>query len=401
VAPLPLQAPQLVLDEAAAARAWNWILARQGLADSRRLTTAAQVADAVLGLHAARLPSPYAIVAARTADPAVPASLFTTPVRASLLTLRCMRKTLHALPLPLAAAAHGATLRFRERDALRAVRNAGYSLSAIGKLADELQEALAGGPLPHRAIEATMAASTAEVQAVRLAVKLAWERGAITYINVSSTWNHEARTFALTAAAYPALSLPPSRDQAITTLVTAYFHRYGPATIRDATWWSGLAATDIVSALARSSRPLARVATPWSDEPCLMFADQAEVALASQAMTGVQFLAHEDTALKAYHQTRARYLAGIPPRRAFNQIGEALPTIIINGLIAGTWSWDTRAGIVRTRLIPGQATASEQRLVRARAATLTQTLRASWAPVRNPGPARKAANRQPATTAVR
>jgi hypothetical protein len=48
-----------------------------------------------------------------------------------------------------------------------------------------------------------------------------------------------------------------------------------------------------------------------------------EVALASQAMTGVQFLAHEDTALKAYHQTRARYLAGIPPRRAFNQIGEA------------------------------------------------------------------------------
>jgi hypothetical protein len=400
VAPLPLQAPQLVLDEPAAARAWNWILARQGLADSRRLTTAAQVADAALGLHAARLPSPYAIVAARTADPAVPASLFTTPVRASLLTLRCMRKTLHALPLPLAAAAHGATLRFRERDALRAVRNAGYSLPAIGKLADELQEALAGGPLPHRAIEAALAAKTAEVPAIRLAVKLAWERGAIAYINVASTWNHEARTFALTTAAYPALSLPPSRDQAITTLVTAYFHRYGPATIRDATWWSGLAATDIFSALARS-RPVVRVATPWSDEPCLMFADQAEEALASQAMTGVQFLAHEDTALKAYHETRARYLAGIPPRRAFNQIGEALPAIIIAGLIAGTWSWDTSTRTVRTRLIPGQATASEQRLIRARAATLTQTLRASWAPVRNPDPARKAANHHPTTTAVR
>jgi hypothetical protein len=312
-----------------------------------------------------------------------------------------MRKTLHALPLPLAAAAHGATLRFRERDALRAVRNAGYSLPAIGKLADELQEALAGGPLPHRAIEAALAASTAEVQAIRLAVKLAWERGAIAYINASSTWNHEARTFALTTAAYPALSLPPSRDQAITTLVTAYFHRYGPATIRDATWWSGLAATDIISALARSSRPVVRVATPWSDEPCLMFADQAEEALASQAVTGVQFLAHEDTALKAYHQTRARYLAGIPPRRAFNQIGEALPTIIINGLIAGTWSWDSSTRTVRTRLIPGQATASEQLLVRVRAATLTQTLRASWAPVRNPGADLKGANHHSASTTVR
>ena len=111
-----------VLDEAAATRAWNWILARQGLTDSRRLGTAWQVADAALGLHAARLPSPYAIVAARTSDPAIPASLFTSPVRASLLTLRCMRKTLHTLPLPLAAAAHSATLRFRDRDARRAVR---------------------------------------------------------------------------------------------------------------------------------------------------------------------------------------------------------------------------------------------------------------------------------------
>jgi hypothetical protein len=153
--------------------------------------------------------------------------------------------------------------------------------------------------------------------------------------------------------------------------------------------------------LLPGSAAVVRVATPWSDEPCLMFADQAEEALASQAMTGVQFLAHEDTALKAYHETRARYLAGIPPRRAFNQIGEALPAIIIAGLIAGTWSWDTSTRTVRTRLIPGQATASEQRLIRARAATLTQTLRASWAPVRNPDPARKAANHPPATTAVR
>src|SRR5215469_11994265 len=85
--------PQLVLEESAAARVWNWVLVRQGLADSQRLSTVLDVADAALGLHAARLPSPYAIVAARSSDPAVPASLFTAPVRASLLTVRCMRKT--------------------------------------------------------------------------------------------------------------------------------------------------------------------------------------------------------------------------------------------------------------------------------------------------------------------
>lgn len=38
----------------------------------------------------------------------------------------------------------------------------------------------------------------------------------------------------------PALDLSLSREQAITELVVAYFDRHGPATIRDASRWSGL-----------------------------------------------------------------------------------------------------------------------------------------------------------------
>jgi hypothetical protein len=53
-------------------------------------------------------------------------------------------------------------------------------------------------------------------------------------------------------------------------------------------------------------------------------------------------IATRDTALKAYFQTRSRYLAGLPQQRAFNQIGEALPCVIVDGLVAGTWSWNTR-----------------------------------------------------------
>jgi len=141
-----------VLDETAATRVWNWILTRQGLTDSRRLGTAWQVADAVLGLHAARLPSPFTIVAARTGDPAVPASLFTDRVRATLITVRCMRKTLHTLPLPLAAAAHVATFSFRDRDARRAVLKAGHSMPTIDRKIAQLCALLQDGPLPHRAI---------------------------------------------------------------------------------------------------------------------------------------------------------------------------------------------------------------------------------------------------------
>ena len=386
VAGLTGGAALLVLDEAAAARTWNAILARQGLADSSRLTSACQVADAALGLHAARLPSPYAIVAARTGDPAIPASLFTAPVRSSLLTLRCMRKTLHTLPLHLAVAAHCATVRFRERDARRAVANAGHTMAAIDRLTDQLCVLLHDGPLPHRVIEARLANHENDVRAGRLAVKVAWERGLIAYINTASSWNRETRTFALTRTAYPALDLSLPREHAVTELVSAYFDRYGPATVRDVTWWSGLSATDITTALLAAGRPVAAVATPWSDDPCLMFADQAEQDSGRDTVTtGVQFLAHEDTALKAYHQTRSRYLAGLPPRRAFNQIGEALPTVIIDGTVAGTWSWNTRTATVSTDLIPGRTTPAIRRQVKARAAALTETLRSAWAP-RLPSP---------------
>jgi Winged helix DNA-binding domain len=368
-----------VLDETAAARTWNTILARQGLADSARLSTAWQVADAVLGLHAARLPSPFAIVAARTTHPGVPASLFTSPVRATLITVRCMRKTLHTLPLPLAAAAHVATAGFRERDARRAVLNAGYTPTVIEPVIGQLCALLQDGPLTHRAIEARLAAAGTEIPAGRLAIKMAWERGTIAYSNAAATWNREVRTFALTAAAYPALDISLTREQAITELVTAYLDRYGPATTRDVTWWSGLSAADITKALRRCGRPVKTILTPWSDQPCLMFADQTPVSPEDDAApTGVQFLAHEDSALKAYFQTRDRYLADLPQQRAFNQIGEARPCILLDGVIAGTWSWNARTARVDTDLIPGRCPAPARRQVKVRAAALTETLRAGW-----------------------
>lgn len=57
-----------------------------------------------------------------------------------------MRKTLHALPLPLASAAHAAALRFRDRDAQRAVYNAKYSPAAIEAAVCELGALLGDGP---------------------------------------------------------------------------------------------------------------------------------------------------------------------------------------------------------------------------------------------------------------
>jgi Winged helix DNA-binding domain len=374
----PLEgAPLHALDTSTATALWEHLLARQGLAPHTRLAAATDIADAALGLHAARLPSPYAILAARAADPAIPATLFASAVHQRLLTVRCMRKTLHTLPLALAAAAHAATLRFRARDAARAVLNAGITRRDLEHATTQLLLVLQDGPLGHRVIEQRLTASGVPVPVTRLAIKTAWEHGHIVYRNTTRAWNREIRTFAIPSA-YPHLDLDQEPGEALAVLVGAYFDRYGPATLRDATWWSGLSRAEILTGLAATGRPTMRITTPWANDTAIMLTDRYEEFRATPHVpTGVNFLAHEDTALKAYFQTRTRYLGPLPQHKAFNQIGEVLPTVLIDGRVAGTWTFSPATRTVKVSLLRGTAPRL-RRAIAERADELAATLRAAW-----------------------
>jgi hypothetical protein len=119
----PAVVSSYALDDSGARQLWNWLLRRHGLAEDTKFDSVSGIAHATLGLHAARLPSPFATVIARSVSPTVALTLFEAETHADLMTVRCMRKTLHTLPLELAVVAHRATLHFRERDALRSITN--------------------------------------------------------------------------------------------------------------------------------------------------------------------------------------------------------------------------------------------------------------------------------------
>ncbi|MGI9062487.1 MAG: DNA glycosylase AlkZ-like family protein [Pseudonocardiaceae bacterium] len=370
----------LALDDTEARQLWNWLLRRQGLSAETRLGSVPEIAEMSLGLHAARLPSPYATVLARSQSSTVALSLFSASARCKVTTVRCMRKTLHALPLSLAAAAHSATVHFRERDALRAAAKAGMSARQVTLSTEAIAEFLQrNGPVHHRDIEACLTACGLSVIAVRVGLKLAWERGTVTYHNDVTGWNRECRKFSLTHLVYPKLDMAMNRDQATGHLLEAYFDRYGPASLRDATWWSGLSRTAVVTAMNESAYDIVAVKTPWADAPLYMFRDRlAEYATASSngVGTGINFLAHEDVALKAYFESRERYLGALPSNRAFNRIGEVLPTIVLDGQVVGTWSWDARSQMVTVKLVRELGSRDFHRAIKRHAAALTCSLRA-------------------------
>jgi hypothetical protein len=341
-------APRVVssraLEDEEARQLWNWLLRRQGLAEDTRLDSAVAIAYSALGLHSARLPSPFSTVLARGTTPAVALSLFSPATRAQLMTVRCMRKTLHSLPLRLAEVAHAATVHFRERDALRAITVARMGARRVSRITDAILDVLTqSGPLPCRDIETVLVGRRMTTTAVRLALKLAWERGLLVLLNDFNGWNRQHRKFAPTSTAYPGLDMLMDKREATGELVRQYFDRYGPASLRDAAWWSGLSRAAITTALDESSREVVAITGSWCDSPMYMYLDRFEQfrhAASTEQRTGLNLLAHEDVAIKAYFESRRRYLGGLPPMRAFNQIGEALPTILLDGQVAGTWAWE-------------------------------------------------------------
>ncbi len=380
----PVVVSSYALDDSKARRLWSWLLRRHGLSEDSKFDSVLKIAHATLGLHAARLPSPFATVIARSVSPTVALTLFEAETRSGLMTVRCMRKTLHTLPVALAVVAHGATLHFRERDALRAIANANVSLSRVSGTVDAMVELLGReGWMSHRAIEARLIASCASVIVVRLALKLAWEQGVLTYRNDTSGWNRENRKFGLTVKLYPGLDMSMESSKAAGELIREYFDRYGPASLRDAMWWSGLPRSAITTAMNESPRRFVSVRASWCQSPLYMYDDRYDEfqnegpQLQAPTLT-LNFLAHEDVALKAYFESRVRYLGQLPPRCAFNQIGEVLPTIMHCGQVVGTWAWDVRKMTVTHSLIRGYGSPELNKDVRRQAKILSETLRLRW-----------------------
>jgi hypothetical protein len=358
------------------ARLWNWVLCKQGLSDETRLPDAHSVAVLSLGLHAARVGSPYATVAARTFDDA-PLQHMLGPVdNSQLVTIRCMRRTLHTLPVGMASHAHAATRQYRMRDLEGRARRIGLSLQALEPIARDIVSLLHGrGRMPHRAIEVELAAVGRHVDSIRLALKLLWESGDLTYRNCSPSWHRELRQFELRTRSHPGFNPAISAADGTTVLMEEYFRRYGPATLKDASWWSGLGQATIAQSVAHLE--LVKMDLPWAAKTFYMLADQFQefVSLgASTPTTRVQLLAHEDVALKAYFESRSRYLGRSLPPVAFNQIGEVLPTIVNDGVIIGTWRWNRQLRCVDTSFIPGLARHEVRKQATKRAEILTQRL---------------------------
>ncbi|MGH2942353.1 MAG: DNA glycosylase AlkZ-like family protein [Solirubrobacteraceae bacterium] len=333
----------------------GFVVRRHLLLDGSGSEDPQRVARAMVGLHAARLTSPWVAMRARVATFESEQLRSRLVGERSLVKLRCMRRTLHVLPLDLAAVAHAATLDQRAGTCRATLRRLGHSERALLAVTRRVRERLAGRTEPYRALERAIVSASPPRDAalVRLAIRWLWEHGELVYLDLSPSLHHERRYFALTAEAVPGLRLNATGVQAARdALVMAHVRAFGPVSVRDVAWWSGMGTVHVRNALSRHRDMLAAVRVEGLAPDLVVHVDDlADLTSAAPVPSDhVSLLGYEDPALKGYFETRARFVSAEGYRLLFNTIGEARASVMVGGRVVGVWRWDRRRRAIESQV---------------------------------------------------
>ncbi|MGI8984815.1 MAG: winged helix DNA-binding domain-containing protein [Acidimicrobiales bacterium] len=357
---------------------------RHRLATSARIDDAVAIADAVVALHGTDPATVFLSAAARMATPSAERLEQALYDERLLVRTLCMRRTMFVLPVGLVpvvqAACTDALVPGERARTLAMLREAG--------VADPDTHLRALGAATVTAIEKAGEATGAELaklvpglrQKLIVGVGTKWEGtvGMTTRVlfllsteqkvvrgRPKGGWNSSAYRWSPISAWVPATATPPTADDARIELCRRWLGAFGPATIADLKWWSGLTLGQVRLALAS----IAVEAVDLDGEPGIVLADDVEPTPAPAPW--VALLPSLDPTTMGWKQ-RDWYLGG-HGKALFDTNGNAGPTVWADGRIIGGWAQRKDTGEVVFRLLE-DAGAEVAAAVAAEAARLTAWL---------------------------
>jgi hypothetical protein len=369
---------------------------RHRLAASARIDDAVRIADAVVALHGTDPASVFLSAAARMVTPSV--ERLETALYDDRLLVRtlCMRRTMFVLPVEMVpvvqAACTDALVPAQRRRTLAMLESAGIT-DAERHLKD-LEVATVA------AIENAGEATGAELgkrvpglgQQLLVGVGTKWEGmvGMTTRVlfllsceqrvvrgRPKGGWTSSAYRWSPMSSWLPASVATPAADDARVELCRRWLQAFGPATVADLKWWSGLTLGQVRKALA--ALDIAEV--DLDGAPGIVLTDDVEPTPAPAPW--VALLPSLDPTTMGWKQ-REWYL-GAYGKALFDTNGNAGPTVWADGRIIGGWAQRKDTGEVVFRLLE-DAGAEVAATVEAEAARLTEWLGAVRVTPRFPTP---------------
>lgn len=303
-----------------------------------------------LGLHSARIMTPYTTLCSRLNEYAPEMLTSKLYEEKKLIKMRCMRTTLHMVPLDIASILHMSTLDLRLSDCRLFFKRNSITLEQVEDLENELFE-FVNEPKSSDEIEKKILEKLDFIEkdlkkeCAKKILKYFWEKGVFCYVNYADSWEKEDRRYAITKKFYPNAELEKyDVRKAQELLVLEYISKFGPATIKDLSWWSGLSIKMIRDVVGSYKDAIIKFTiNDFEDEFYILAEEYQKIKEYKQIETEwITLLAYEDPSLKGYYESRYRYVDKKDYNLLFNQIGEVRASIIYNGKAIGVWEWDKK-----------------------------------------------------------
>ena len=256
----------------------------------------------------------------------------------SLVKTSLMRQTLHLVPadeFPLYIAAHKNA---RAKAVLSIMARCKITREEADALSALILEELKDGPAPRAAITAAVRPKVSKrlrvwMDKVWSIVRLPVIEGLVCY----GPGEGNQATFIRTEHWLPAQSrvdkLKIDEVQAQKELFRKYLRAYGPATLKDFAHWSLISMAEV-----KALRPLIDAEVVDYDGLLLLREDVKALQNASSEMNSVHLLPYFDVYLLAHH-VKEHFLKPQFYKRVYRNQGWISPVVLINGEIAGVWSY--------------------------------------------------------------
>jgi winged helix DNA-binding protein len=251
----------------------------------------------------------------------------------SLVKTTLMRQTLHLVPsdeFPLYVAAQRKT---RARAVLRVMARMKITPDEAEGLSSLILEVLDAGPATHSAIAAAVRPKVSKrvrawMDRIWSIVRLPIAEGQICY----GYGEGNQATFIRTDH-WLTGQKPVDESHAQKELLRKYLSAYGPATIKDFAHWAGISMVD-----ARALRPLLDAETIEQHGMLVLRKDLKSLTAAPSSESSVHLLPYFDVYLLA-HAVKKHFLEARFYKRVFRNQGWISPVVLIDGKIAGVWTY--------------------------------------------------------------
>jgi hypothetical protein len=317
------------------------ILRRQHLAGSTAPASLVQVARDIGGLHATGPRTPYLSLFSRVPGfcrERLDEELY---VRKSLVRIRCMRNTLHVLPRTMVPTAFGATRHFTGPNAGRFCRGRGVDDDEYARASQLIVGLVNNGGRTTAELKAALGPATG----LAAVLTVMCDRGILAR-GETPNWRSNAYTYHLFSEYFPGLKLDQLEERdAIGRLVEFYLAAFGPVSVDDIIWWTGLGKKVTTDALEQLSVTYCGVS--GLDGEFVLLRREAKRLAEMQAAPGqtINFLPGMDPFVMGY-KLRDRYLERDRYTYVFDRSGNSAPTILVDGRVAGVWDFVEDGGPV-------------------------------------------------------